>query len=85
MVKMAMDYADPIGLSGFLLSMNTMLMLEKKGAITHEETKEIVEQALLNLETHQTTAGPDNQATFDTARSILEGLRGLISPPSAKR
>jgi hypothetical protein len=82
---MATDYTDPIGLSAFLLSMNTMLMLEKKGVISHDETKEIVEQALLNLEQHQTTAGPANQTVFQTARSILEGLRGLISPPSAQR
>lgn len=79
------DYNDPIALSGFLIALNTTLMLEKRGIISHEDTKEIIEQALLNLETHQTTAGPDNQATFQSARSILEGLRTLVSRPSAQR
>lgn len=79
------DYNDPIALSGFLIALNTTLMLEKKGVISHEETKEIIEQALLNLETQQTKAGPDNKATFETARSILEGLRVLVSRPSAQR
>jgi hypothetical protein len=85
MSKVFDDYHDPSGLAGFLLGMNTMLMLEKKGVLSHEEVKEIVEQALLNLETQQATMGPEAQKVFESARGILESLRTIVSRPSEQR
>ncbi len=83
---MADEFLLPgMGLGGFLLSMNTMLMLEKKGLLTAVETKEIVEQALLNLETHEAMASPAEQPGFRSARTILEGLRLLLGRPSPSR
>lgn len=79
------EFNDPGGLSAFLLSVNTMLMLEKKGVLTHDEMKEIVEQALLNLETHQQKATWAAQQVFQASRGILEEFRKLISRPSARR
>ena len=65
-----------IPLAGFLIGFNTFLMLQKKGILTNNETKELVEQALLNLETHQSLT--TNQQPFIEARAILEWLRANL-------
>lgn len=79
---MATEFQLPgMGLSGFMLSLNTMMMLEKKGIFTPIETAEIVEQALLNLETHEAKAEPAEKLGFRSARTILEGLRQTLGRP----
>jgi hypothetical protein len=85
MPKIFDDYRDPSGLAGFLIGINAMLMLEKKGVLSHEEVKEIVEQALLNLETQQAMLRPEAQKVFESARGILESLRMTVSRPSEQR
>jgi hypothetical protein len=84
--QMFSDYEEPgIGLGAFLLSMNTMLMLEKKGVLTPEETKEILAQALLNLETHETQAGPKGLEAAKAARVLLEQFGVLLARSSSMR
>jgi hypothetical protein len=53
--------------------------LRKKGVITHAEALEIVEQSLLNLETHQALANPHDKKVFQASRALLELLRKEIS------
>lgn len=82
---MLSEYKDPLSLTAFLLSMNTMLMLEKKGLLTHDEAKEIVEQALLNLETQEQKTPLDSQEVSKAARAVLEQFRSLLAQPSSER
>ena len=74
-------FLDGMGLGGFLLSMNTMLMLEKKGMLTPLEINEIIEHALLTLESYQYEAKLTDKITFVAARAILEQLRHTVSRP----
>jgi hypothetical protein len=69
------------GLAGFLLSLNTMLTLERNGDLGHQETLEIIEQALLNLETHELLMARVDQETSRAARELLQTLRTLLGPP----
>ena len=65
-------------LASFMLTMNLFLFLRQKRVLTYDEANEILEQALLNLETHQGKIDPAGQTAVQEARSILEGLRTLI-------
>jgi len=65
-------------LAGFMLSMNLFMSLRQKRVLTYDQANELVEQALLNLETHQSKADPSAQKVFQEARGMLEGLRNLI-------
>ena len=66
-------------LSGYILSMNLLFILQQKKILTQDEAAEAVDQAILNLETHQHRAGPGRQETFEGARELLELLRSVIS------
>lgn len=65
-----------VPLATALLNLNLILTLEKKGVLSEHETNEIIEHALLNLETHQALA--QDQSSFVEARGILEWLRQAL-------
>jgi hypothetical protein len=72
------------GLAAFQLSVNTLVHLEKYGLLTPAATNEIIEQALLALETIQAKASPKDQSVVEGARILLERLRrrSPLRPPS---
>jgi hypothetical protein len=69
----------PFGVTGQLVTFNLLLTLRQKGVITHADTLEIVEQSLLNLETHQALANQRDQKIFQASRALLELLRKEIA------
>ena len=69
----------PFGVTGQLVTLNLLLTLRKKGVITHAEALEIVEQSLMNLETHQALANPHDHKVFQASRALLELLRKEIA------
>jgi hypothetical protein len=75
------DFHHPgVGLAGFTLSFTTLLRLQQKGVLSQLDVIEIVEHALLNLETHEIEGSPQSQEATQFARALLEQLRTLISP-----
>jgi hypothetical protein len=71
--------ATSTALAGYMLSMNTFLSLRQRRVLTYDQANEILEQALLNLETFQSKGDQAAQAAFQEARSMLEFLRQLIA------
>lgn len=65
-------------IGALLLSLNTLLILQRKGILTDVEAREIVEQALLNLETHEKLASPQSQSAIRNARQTLESIRARL-------
>ena len=78
-----MAVGDPSdGLAALTLSTHMLMMLERKGILTRAETKELVEQCLLNLETQQAASSePQTQQAYERSREPLEQLARLLSRP----
>ena len=74
------DGAD--GVAAFMLTTQILLVLQKKGLFSQLETKEIVEQCLLNFETQQANSEPSLAQLFQRSREPLEQLRTALSPPT---
>ena len=72
------DHTSATTLAGFLLTMNMFMVLRQRRILSYDVANEIVEQALLNLETQQGKSDPPTQQTIQDARGILEHLRKLI-------
>lgn len=66
-------------LAAFMLSITTMAKLKAKGLLSPADRNEIIEHALLALETYQHTAGQSDQPAFAQARQILDGFRQGVS------
>ena len=67
------------GLAAYVLSVQILLTLYKKGVFSKLEIKEIVEQCLLNLETQQAGSGPELSDIYRRSREPLEQLRAALS------
>jgi hypothetical protein len=68
------------GLAAFTLATQILLTLESKGIFSSQETKEIVEVCLANLETQQAGArNPAHVAVFRNAREPLEHFATVLS------
>lgn len=64
------DDIDAAGLAGLLVSLETVRVLVTSGTLTPAQARDIIDSALLNLETNQYFAGPDD-AVARRAREIL--------------
>ena len=64
-----------VGLAAFLLSFHTIIELMRNKVLTQQQAVEIVEQALLNLETQMNEANPASRDVISYAHSLLEQLR----------
>lgn len=83
---MAESYdGNAVTLATWLLAQNTLLMLESKGALTHDEAKDIVEFALLNLESHEATFDAQGKLASQGARVMLEQFRTILARPLSGR
>jgi beta-N-acetylglucosaminidase len=74
-----------LALASFTLNQYLFMLLRQKGVLTETEAKELLEQALLNLETHQAQF-PQAAQQYEGARALLESLRlaafgGKSNPP----
>lgn len=74
-----------LALANFTLISHMLQMLRNLELIDEEEAREVVEQALLDLETNQGVAKPEDRDTFRTARWFLDRLRKDLGRPPAKR
>lgn len=73
------EFSNGAGLAAYLLSLNAIMTLEKKGIFTTVEINEFVEHALLTLETFQLSAPADERSGFEVARTLLEQFRRHLS------
>jgi hypothetical protein len=79
------EYDSPgIGLAALLLSMNTLLIAEKKGVLSQAQAIEVVSHAILNLQEHERSTTPAGQSAVESARSILQQLKSVVSGPIEK-
>lgn len=82
-----MAIGDPTdGLAAFTLASQMLLILENKKVFSSQETKEIVEVCLMNLERLQAAAtNSAHAAAFRNAREPLEDFAKVLAqrkPPS---
>jgi hypothetical protein len=66
-------------LANHVLIVSLLTALQQKGVLNSNEIVEVLEQSLLNLETHQNAAGPKGREAFEGARGLLELLRSGLS------
>ncbi len=73
-----------LALATFTLLSHLLLELRILELMTDEEVRELIEHALLDLETNQGAAKPEDHDTFRMARWYLETLRKQHAPPPKK-
>jgi hypothetical protein len=71
-------------LAGFVLSVSTLLMLEKTGTLVEGETIEIVDQALGILQNHKPDGSIPSQDAWQSAHELLTRLRVFLSSASCR-
>jgi hypothetical protein len=72
-------------LAGFVLSVSTLLMLQKNGTLLDGETIEIVDKALGILQNHEPDGGVQSQNTWQSARELLTRLRASLSSATCRK
>jgi ligand-binding SRPBCC domain-containing protein len=73
------------GVAAFMLSVDTLLALEKNGALAHDEASEIVEQTLTRLKTMDAETSVPSQAAWRSAIDLLEQLRARLDRDWSRR
>jgi hypothetical protein len=73
------------GVAAFMLSVGTLLALEKNGALAHDEAAEIVEQTLTRLKTMDAETSVPSQAAWRSAIDLLEQLRARLDRDWSRR
>jgi hypothetical protein len=74
-----------LALATYTLLSHMLVMLRNLELIDDEEARELVEHALLDLETNQGSAKPEDHDTFRMARLYLEAIRKQHAPPKKKK
>jgi len=67
------------GVAAFLLSLSTLLVLEKNGTLAHHELAEVVDRSLTQLGTLNSEPSLQSQAEWRFARALLEQARARLS------
>ena len=67
------------GVAAFMLSVGTLLALEKNGTLVHDELADIVEQSLAGLKTIDAETSVPSQAAWRSALDLLEQLRARLA------
>ena len=73
------------GVAAFMLSISTLVALEKNGALAHDEAAEIVEQTLTRLKTMDAETSVPSQAAWRSAIDLLEQLRARLDRDWSRR
>jgi hypothetical protein len=67
------------GVAAFMLSLGTLLALEKNGTLVSDELVDIVEQSLARLKTIHAETSLQSQGARKTALDLLEKLHARLS------
>ena len=73
------------GVAAFMLSVGTLLALEKNGTLAHDELADIVERSLATLKTTDTETSVRSQAAWGSAIDLLEQLRARLARDRSRR
>jgi hypothetical protein len=73
------------GVAAFMLSLGTLLALEKKGMLADDELIEIVEQSLARLKAVHAETSLRGQDTRSAALDILEQLQARLSRDRSRK
>lgn len=67
-------------LANYVLTQSLFLSLRQRGIISVQQADEIVEQSLLNLETHQMSPNAEGfRPSIEFARELIEQLRQALA------
>jgi hypothetical protein len=67
------------GVAAFMLSLSTLLALQKNGTLADDELADIVEQSLARLKTIDAATSGRSQAAWGSARTLLEQLHASLT------
>jgi hypothetical protein len=67
------------GVAAFMLSIGTLLALEKNGALAHDDLAHILEQSLATLKSMDIETSVRSQAARRSAIDLLEQLRARLA------
>ncbi len=73
------------GVAAFMLSVGTLLALEKNGTLTHDELADIVEQSLARLKAIDAETSVRSQAAWGAAVDLLEQLQTRLARDRSRR
>jgi hypothetical protein len=73
------------GVAAFMLSISTLLALEKNGTLADGELADIVEQSLATLKTLDAEASVRSQAAWGSALDLLEQLHARLARDRSRR
>ena len=73
------------GVAAFMLSLSTLLALEKNGTLADDELADIVEQSLARLKTIDAETSVRSQAAWGSALDLLEQLHARLARDRSRR
>ncbi len=73
------------GVAAFMLSVGTLLALEKNGTLAHDELADIVERSLATLKTMDPETSVRSQAAWGSAIDLLEQVRARLARDRSRR
>ena len=73
------------GVAAFILSVGTLLALEKNGTLAHDELADIVERSLASLKTMDPETSVRSQAAWGAAVDLLEQLRARLARDRSRK
>jgi hypothetical protein len=73
------------GVAAFVLSLSTLLALEKNGTLADDEVADIVEQSLARLKAADAEASLQSEAAQESALDLLEQLRARLARERSRK
>jgi hypothetical protein len=73
------------GVAAFVLSLSTLLALEKNGTLADDELADIVEQSLARLKAIDTEPSVRSRAAWGSALDLLEQLQARLARDRSRR
>ena len=73
------------GVAAFVLSLSTLLALEKNGTLAADELADIVEQSLARLKAIDAETSVQSQAAWGSALDLLEQLHARLARDRSRK
>jgi hypothetical protein len=73
------------GVAAFVLSLSTLLALEKNGTLADDELAGIVEQSLARLKAIDAETSVQSQAAWESALDLLEQLHARLARDRSRK
>ena len=73
------------GVAAFMLSLGTLLALEKNGTLADDELADIVEESLARLKAIDAETSLQSQATWGSAVDLLEQLHARLARERSRK